>query len=170
MTGGEQPHLTSTTAVHLKHSVHIDTFCILRSSFLPTGMSVQTAPLEHYAEEEDLAMEHQEELWIYGVKLRNKQRKPLGSSSVYYPVFDRLDIKVDSLKRHVIKELLRKLVDAEGTLTIQEMGASIETRARIFLQSHGHRFWGPDQRDHLNDANPNTGLLYPRDAMLDDSR
>lgn len=39
-----------------------------------------------------------------------------------------------------------------------------------FLTKHGAKYWGAAERGHLDEADPNKGYLYPRDAQRSPSR
>lgn len=100
---------------------------------------------------------------------------PTKDSARSYPTFlDALGFKAEaaSMRLQLIAEL-KAHVDARIDFKLVRASENpVEFRKMVldFLDSHGIRFWGPTQRDHLAEKDPKKGFLMPRDAERHESR
>jgi len=92
-----------------------------------------------------------------------------GPANTYEGCFRKLGFKIElstvkirdnfkrDLKYHVDDSDLKYLREGDNVQAFKTMTAE-------FLNQHGLEYWGPSQRGHLQEQDPQKGFLCPRDA------
>ena len=96
------------------------------------------------------------------------------SSRNYETFLHRLGFKQEEAALGTHHELVKALrAFLEGTqyfcLGKLDNPAAFRTLVLEFLEEEGPRYWGPSNRQHLEEEEPSRGYLYPRDVQRGES-
>ena len=99
---------------------------------------------------------------------------PLISAGNYKIYLYKLGFKQEQAELGAIHSLIKALrVYLEGIdyfcLRKGDNPAAFRTLVLEFLKEQGPRYWGPSNRQHLEEEDPSKGYLYPRDVQCGES-